>query len=70
MIEATVPERLRDLARRTSEIARDSGAPRLADFKQRRCWEFVDALPRSTMGKVLKRELAERYAQQPAEVVS
>jgi long-chain acyl-CoA synthetase len=43
-------------------------AERLADFKRPRHWEFVEALPRSAMGKVLKRELRERFVQQPVEV--
>jgi len=38
-------------------------AERLADFKRPRRWWFVDELPRSTMGKVLKRELREQLAQ-------
>jgi long-chain acyl-CoA synthetase len=38
-------------------------AERLADFKRPRQWRFVPELPRSTMGKVLKRELRDELAQ-------
>jgi len=37
--------------------------PRLAGFKRPRSVIFVDRLPRNPMGKVLKRELRERYGQ-------
>ena len=35
---------------------------RLARFKQPRALEFVEALPRNTMGKVQKAALRERFA--------
>ena len=34
----------------------------LADYKRPRRWLFVDALPRTPTGKVLKRELKQRLA--------
>ena len=36
---------------------------RLARYKLPRSVEFVDVLPRNTMGKVLRRELRDRYWQ-------
>ena len=36
---------------------------KLASYKRPRSVEFVDELPRNTMGKVLKRELREKYGQ-------
>jgi long-chain acyl-CoA synthetase len=38
---------------------------RLAGYKLPRSIDFVDALPRTPTGKVLKRELRERYARGP-----
>lgn len=45
-------------------------AEQLAEFKRPRRWEFVDELPRSTMGKVLKRVLRDHFAHGLAEVSS
>ena len=39
---------------------------RLAGYKLPRSVEFVDELPRTPSGKVLKRELRERYRSVPA----
>ncbi|MEO5338919.1 MAG: AMP-binding protein [Magnetococcus sp. MYC-9] len=33
----------------------------LADYQQPMAYEFVDALPRNPMGKIMRRQLAERY---------
>jgi long-chain acyl-CoA synthetase len=38
----------------------EHAAQELAPYKRPRRWEFVDALPRNPIGKVLKRELRER----------
>jgi acyl-CoA synthetase (AMP-forming)/AMP-acid ligase II len=34
---------------------------RIADFKLPSAYEFVDALPRNPSGKILRRELRERF---------
>lgn len=52
------------LAREACQGASEApGAPvsvdDLADFKRPRAYEFIEALPRNAMGKVLKRELRE-----------
>jgi fatty-acyl-CoA synthase len=39
---------------------------RLASYKKPSAVVFVDALPRNATGKVLKRELRERFADQPS----
>jgi acyl-CoA synthetase (AMP-forming)/AMP-acid ligase II len=39
---------------------------KLAGYKVPRRWEYVDALPLNASGKVLKRELRQRYASPPA----
>jgi long-chain acyl-CoA synthetase len=49
-----------------SELA-EFCAERLADFKRPRLWRIVPELPRSTMGKVLKRELRDQLAKELAE---
>jgi long-chain acyl-CoA synthetase len=49
-----------------SELA-EFCAERLADFKRPRHWRIVQQLPRSTMGKVLKRELRDQLAEELAE---
>lgn len=38
---------------------------KLADYQTPRCFEVVDALPRNTMGKILKRELRDRLKFRP-----
>lgn len=43
------------------EELRDFCATRLADYLKPRSVDFVDQLPRSPVGKILKRKLRDRY---------
>ena len=45
-----------------TELALTTHCAVLADYKRPRRYEFVDALPRNTYGKVLKRELRDRIS--------
>jgi acyl-CoA synthetase (AMP-forming)/AMP-acid ligase II len=47
----------------SAEDIRDFCKGRLGKFQAPRRIEFVDALPRNTIGKLLKRELRSRYFQ-------
>jgi len=53
---------LRPDARVTEEEIIEYCKPRLAGFKRPRSVVFVDSLPRNVMGKVLRKELLERFA--------
>ncbi|HVS41751.1 MAG TPA: fatty-acid--CoA ligase, partial [Candidatus Dormibacteraeota bacterium] len=53
---------LRDGMSATAEELLRHAAARLAGFKQPRSVEFVDALPMSATGKVLKKELRARHS--------
>ena len=57
---------LRPGAEPSPEALEDFCRGRLADFKRPRRWRFVDELPRSTMGKLLKRELREGWPERAA----
>jgi fatty-acyl-CoA synthase len=57
---------LREGAQASGDELIDHVRQKLADYKRPRRVEFVDALPRTPTGKVLKRELRNRLAQQAA----
>lgn len=49
----------------TEEDLRQHAKARLAPFKVPKAVHFVEQLPRNTAGKILKRDLRERFAHQP-----
>jgi fatty-acyl-CoA synthase len=57
---------LRDGMRATGEELAEHVRATLADYKRPRRWTFVDALPRTPTGKILKRELKEQAKAQAA----
>ena len=58
---------LKEGAETSAEELRTHARTALAPFKVPKCIYFAETLPRNTAGKILKRDLRERFAQRPGQ---